>query len=89
MTFLYADGEIQWITAFSSTLARAGLNAGDGINFFSIPGSGTADIINVDTTSNVGVPGVWMFQVDEESVILPLSKSLSWCQIASYVSAFK
>ena len=45
-----------------------GFNAGDGLRFASVPGSRTDDIINVDTTSNVGVPGVWIFRVDEQNV---------------------
>ena len=57
--FLYADGEIQW-----EDYALAGINAGDGINSVTIPGSLTPSIINITQTSNVGIPGVWMFQVD-------------------------
>jgi len=71
--FLYAHGEIQWTTGdFSGGFnglggneAVAGINAGDGINYFNIPGSFTPDIINIDETSNVGIPGIWIFQVDE------------------------
>ena len=54
MIFLYADGEIQ------RSNGRAGINAGDGVNFITIPRN-----INVTQTSNVDVPGVWMFQVDK------------------------
>ena len=69
--FLY--GEIQWTTGDSSggsgglggTQAQVGFNAGDGVRFASVPGSQTADIININTTTNVGIPGVWIFQVDE------------------------
>ena len=74
--FLYADGEIQWTTGDASggsrglggTPAHAGYNAGDGIRFALLPESDTPEIINIDTTSNVGVPGVWMFEVDEENI---------------------
>ena len=57
--FLYADGKIQW-----ENFALAGINAGDGVNSVTIPGSLTPSIINITQTSNVGIPGVWMFQVD-------------------------
>ena len=75
--FLYAHERIQWTTGDSSNgfnglggnEAVAGINAGDGINFFTIPGSLTPDIINIDETSNVGMPGIWMFQVGEGTVI--------------------
>jgi len=46
-----------------------GFNAGDGVNFAAVPASRTADIINIDSTSNVGIPGVWMFQVNEETIV--------------------
>ena len=73
VTFLYAYGEIQWTTGDTSggfnglggDEAVAGINGGDGVNYFTIPGSSTPDIINIDETSNVGIPGVWMFQVGE------------------------
>ena len=58
--FLYADGELQW-----ANNALAGINAGDGINSITIPGSLTPNILNVSQTSNVGISGIWMFQVNE------------------------
>jgi len=72
--FLYADGEIQWTTGDASggsgglggTPAQVGFNAGDGIRFASVPGSQTAGIINIDNTSNVDIPGMWVYQVDED-----------------------
>ena len=74
--FNYADGEIQWTTGdvsdgtggFGGTPAQVGFNAGDGIRFANIPGSQTAAIVNIDTTSNVNTPGVWIFRVDEEEI---------------------
>ena len=71
--FLYADGKIQWTTGDASggtnglggIAALAGINAGDGINNITIPGSLNASIINITQTSNVGIPGVWMFKVGE------------------------
>ena len=69
---LYADGGIQWTTGDDSggfgglggTEALAGINVGDGNNI-TIPGSLTPSIINITRTSNVGIPGVWMFKVSE------------------------
>ena len=74
--FLYADGEIQWTTGEASggtdglggTPAQVGFNAGDGVNYAAVPASRTADIINIASTSNVGVPGVWIFQINEEVI---------------------
>ena len=69
--FLYAYGRIQWTTGdmfggvngLGGDEAIAGISAGDGVNYFTIPGSQTPNIINIDETSNVGIPGIWMFQV--------------------------
>jgi len=61
--FLYAHERIQWgIGDYHRFRALAGISAGDRISFNTIPESQTADIINIDKTSNVGIPGVWMFQ---------------------------
>ncbi len=76
--FFYADGLIQWTTGDASggsgglggTEAQVGFNAGDGIRFASVPGSQTPDIINIDTTSNVGRGGVWLFRVDQEEIVI-------------------
>ena len=69
--FLYPNGKVQWTTGddsggidgFGGTEALAGINAGDGINNITIPGSLTPSIINIAQTSNVGIPGVWMFHI--------------------------
>ena len=76
--FLYADGEIQWTTSdetgsggFGGIEAQVGINAGDGVCFTTVPGSMTPEIVNIDTTSNVAIPGVWIFQVDEGEIAEP------------------
>ena len=67
---MYADGRIQWTTVdFSIIEALAGINAGDKINHITIPGSRTPEIINITRTSNVGVPGMWIFKVGEGTYI--------------------
>ena len=69
--FLY--GEIQWTTVVNDYYyypedaeaeALAGINDGDGINSYTIPGSLTSDIIDITETSNVGIPGTWMYQLN-------------------------
>jgi hypothetical protein len=75
VAFLYED--IQWFEGASeigSLNTTIGFNAGDGIRSFTLPDSLTADgILNLDSTSNVGRPGVYMFRVDTEEVIEPFS----------------
>ena len=69
--FLYAD--IQWTTGdksfgsegISGIEALAGINAGDQINSYTITGSQTSSIINITKTSNVNIPGRWMFKVGQ------------------------
>ena len=67
VTFIYVHGGLQWTTGDSSSgfPALAGINVGDGINNIIIPGSLTANITSIAQTSNVGIPGVWMFRVGE------------------------
>ena len=51
------------------TVAReAGINAGDG-RFESIEGE-----TNISMTSNLDIPGVWMFQTNEQFIIQPSKK---------------
>ena len=73
VVFIYVYGGIQWTTGDSSdginglggTEALARINVGDGVNNIAIPESLNASIINITQTSNVGIPGVWMFKVGE------------------------
>ncbi|NXP92575.1 SNED1 protein, partial [Passerina amoena] len=48
--------------------AQAGFNAGDGKRYFNIPGSRTDDIADVEMTTNVGIPGRWVFRIDDAQV---------------------
>nr|XP_033814614.1 sushi, nidogen and EGF-like domain-containing protein 1 [Geotrypetes seraphini] len=48
--------------------AQAGFNAGDGKRYFNIPGSRTDDIVDVEMTTNVGIPGRWVFRIDDSQV---------------------
>ena len=47
---------------------QGGVNAGDEVSFFIIPGSRTNNILNLPITSNVAREGRWMFRTDEASV---------------------
>ena len=69
--FLY--NELQWTTGDRSSgnhglggdEALAGINAGDGVNYVTIPGSLTSNITNLVFTSNVGNPGVWILKIGQ------------------------
>ncbi|XP_060678204.1 sushi, nidogen and EGF-like domain-containing protein 1 [Hemiscyllium ocellatum] len=72
-------GNIEWTTGTASggdadtglggTEAQAGFNSGGSTHYFSIPGSQTPDIVNIESTSNVQVPGRWVFRTDTFSVL--------------------
>ena len=70
--FLYLDDGIQWTTGYDNggtnglggIEAQVGYDAGDSINYYTVPGSMTPSIVDVETTSNVGIPGMYMFEVD-------------------------
>ena len=70
--YQYADDEIQWTTSSSSggtdglggNAALVGYNAGDCIRYKTVRESMTTEIINITKTSNVGIPGVYVFKVD-------------------------
>ena len=48
----------------STTYARAGFSAGNGVNFFEFTQSGNRDaMLALDTTSNIGVAGIYRFGV--------------------------
>ena len=67
--FLY--GEIQWAMV-SGDPAVVGVNVGDGIRQQNVSESLTEEIININTTSNTGVPGVWIFRLFEDDNITSL-----------------
>ena len=71
--FHYADGMIEWITGdltgsngLGGREAEIGYDAGDGVNYHSIYLSGTPGVLNIASTSNVGIGGVWAFRLDQE-----------------------
>ena len=78
VTFMYADGRIEWTTGDWSggssglfgTEALAGFNAGNRINSYTISGSRTSSIINIARTTNVGIPGTWIFKVGGKYVTI-------------------
>ena len=67
--FLYADGLIQWSLGTSSSIhAQAGFNAGDGVRATTISGSQTPEIVNITSTSNIGVPGKYLYRVEDTTI---------------------
>lgn len=70
---------LEWTTGGASggsnglggTPAQIGFDAGDLNNFFAHPDSRTAKILDAITTTNVGIPGVWRFELRAGTVVEP------------------
>ncbi len=58
------------VNGLGGTPAQAGYDAGDNVNYFSLPGSRTADVLNLQNTSNVSAatPGLWEFAIRNGSL---------------------
>ncbi|XP_003391519.1 PREDICTED: sushi, nidogen and EGF-like domain-containing protein 1, partial [Amphimedon queenslandica] len=76
--FLYLDDGINWVTGDASggkdgiggTEAYVGFNSGgQNATYFAVQGSRTPAVIDIETTSNVEVAGLWIFQVNEAEII--------------------
>ena len=66
--FLYHA--IQW----SSGTTTIGFNAGDGVHYYTVPLNGYG-VLNLDNTSNVGIPGIYIYRVDQEQCTYTLAKT--------------
>lgn len=72
MIFIYDDDGIEWGTGL------AGINVGNGITSSTIPGSLTLNVLNIDQTSNIGIPGVWVFKVDRSMLENTVFENLNY-----------
>ena len=69
----------QWTTGDASggsgglggTPAQAGFDAGNLSDYVALPGSLTMAVLGLCTTSNVGMPGVWRFEIRGGEVMCP------------------
>jgi len=58
--FIYSN--IEWGTA------NIGFNAGDNVGSFMVPGALTSQTRNIENGSNVDIPGLYVFRVDQRFV---------------------
>ncbi|NXJ78918.1 TECTA protein, partial [Trogon melanurus] len=56
------------LTGLGGVMAQAGFNGGNITNFFSIPSSRTPDVVNIEETTNVNIPGRWVFKIDGREI---------------------
>ena len=84
--FLYPEGGINWTTGdddggingIGGNPARVELTSP--LGNLVIPGSGTGAIINIETQTNVNIPGVFVFRVDTNF----LERKLRYHKLVSY-----
>lgn len=50
------------------SLFQVGFNAGDGEHYYSVPGSMTDAVLNLPQMSNIGIPGQYVFRVDQNKI---------------------
>ncbi|KAL3871735.1 hypothetical protein ACJMK2_039718 [Sinanodonta woodiana] len=55
-------------TGLGGDAAVVGFNSGIAGKYYIVDGSGTGDILNLATTSNVGIPGKYAFELDGDTV---------------------
>lgn len=66
--FIYLD--IQW-----GGPTQLGFNAGDGtISFMLLEAFNTFAVLNLESTSNIGIPGCYIFRVDTPQILQPDGK---------------
>ncbi|XP_062582966.1 sushi, nidogen and EGF-like domain-containing protein 1, partial [Saccostrea cucullata] len=60
---VYDYNKITWTQS-----AQVGFNAGDGVHYYSVPGSMTNAVLNLPQMSNIGIPGQYVFRVDQAKI---------------------
>ncbi|XP_065942667.1 uncharacterized protein [Magallana gigas] len=58
---------------------QVGFNAGDGTNYYSVSGSMTDSLLNLPQMSNIGVPGQFVFRVENREITAPDNCASSPC----------
>ena len=62
--FLYRD--VQWSNAATSI----GFNAGDGVRGFNLEKTSSSnDFGDIESTTNIGIPGAYIFRVDQDNIV--------------------
>ena len=68
--FHYEDEMDLSVRNFVRGYLQMGYDAGDGIHYYQHPQSFSRGLFNVFNTSNVGIPGVWIFRLDTEDTAI-------------------
>ena len=73
--FVYDD--IQW----GANRATIGFNSGDGLRFFNLPEA--SDVFSLANSTNVGIPGTFIFRVDQNQTLSNIGKCMPACLYSS------
>ncbi|XP_014350371.1 alpha-tectorin, partial [Latimeria chalumnae] len=75
---MFNYGHISWTTGTASggdpltglggVAAQVGFNGGNSSNYFSLPTSRTNEVVNIEETTNVNLPGRWIFRIDGKQI---------------------
>ena len=59
---------LRMISTIITLLSQVGFDAGDGVNFFAIPESQTADVVNVVSSSNIDINGMRLYKLSDAQI---------------------
>lgn len=65
---IYHYKQLEWHATETTTGAQAGFNAGDNATYYIIEGSFTPEVLTLVNRTNVGVPGKWIFRIDQSDI---------------------
>ena len=63
----FSYGDIEWKDSITG-YAQAGFSTQNESDFYPLPHSGTEHVVDLNSTSNVDQPGLWVFRVDGTEV---------------------
>ncbi len=49
-------------------ILQVGFNKGDDTHYYSVATSRTAEVVDIETTSNVNTPGQWVYRIDPQDL---------------------
>lgn len=81
----YADEMIEWMTGdadggvngLGGDRADVGFVSEISANSYFLPVSNTSAVLMLDSLSNVGLGGVWLFRIDQDMIIRPSMSSIN------------
>ena len=79
---------LQWSQNGNSSHALAGFSAGDRISYMELPYSGTDNVTQLVSASNVGVPGLFIFRTDQAALSARCSNALPITSFPYFGSLF-